>query len=192
MTTAAESELFTISDPEPPDPVLAEAEALQPHVIVLFGATGDLARRKLLPGLLRLSQSGLLPEYRIIGTSLEEMDEVEFHEFALKACREFAHQDVVEDHWPEFQPRLHYVSQAHGPTALSGAVARAESGLNGRTRRLHYLSIPPSAAHAVVTTLGEADLVERSRIIMEKPFGTDRRPDPGHFADICAALRADG
>ena len=173
MTTAAESELFTISDPELPDPVLAEAEALQPHVIVLFGATGDLARRKLLPGLLRLSQSGLLPEYRIIGTSLEEMDEAEFHEFALKACREFARQDIVEDHWPEFQPRLHYVSQAHGPTALSEAVARAESGLNGQTRRLHYLSIPPSAAHAVVTTLGEADLVERSRIIMEKPFGTN-------------------
>ncbi len=52
-------------------------------------------------------------------------------------------------------------------------MAQAEAKLSGEARRLHYLSIPPSAAHAVVTTLGQADLVERSRIIMEKPFGTD-------------------
>jgi glucose-6-phosphate 1-dehydrogenase len=173
MSTAAESELFTTTDPELPDPVLAGAEALQPHVIVLFGATGDLARRKLLPGLLRLSDSGLLPEYQVVATSLEEMTEPDFHEFALKACREFARQDIVDEHWPYFQARLHFVSQAHGPEALSRAVGRAEASLDGETRRLHYLSIPPSAARAVVTTLGEADLVERSRIIMEKPFGTN-------------------
>ena len=115
MSNAVETQLFVTRDPELPDPVLAEAEALQPHVIVLFGATGDLARRKLLPGLLRLSQSGLLPEYRIIGTSLEELDEPDFHRFALGACREFARHDIVENHWAEFQSRLHYVSQAHGP-----------------------------------------------------------------------------
>jgi glucose-6-phosphate 1-dehydrogenase len=173
MTTSAESELFTTTDPELPDPVLSGSDALQPHVIVLFGATGDLARRKLLPGLLRLSQSGLLPEYRVVGTSLEEMDEDEFHEFALKACREFARHDIVEEHWAHFQQRLHYVSTTHGPTALAEAVAGAEAELGGETRRLHYLSIPPSAANAVVATLAEAGLVERSRIIMEKPFGTD-------------------
>jgi glucose-6-phosphate 1-dehydrogenase len=173
MSSVAETDLFTTSDPPLEDPVLHDAEALLPHVIVLFGATGDLSRRKLLPGLLRLSQSGLLPEYRIIGTSLEEMDESAFHQFALQACREFARQDIVEAHWPTFQDRLHYVSQVHGPEALSAAVAGAEARLSGQTRRLHYLSIPPSAAHAVVTTLGQADLVERSRIIMEKPFGTN-------------------
>jgi glucose-6-phosphate 1-dehydrogenase len=173
MSSVAETDLFTTSDPAVPDPVLSNPEALQPHVIVLFGATGDLSRRKLLPGLLRLSYSGLLPEYRVVGTSLEELDDVQFHEFALTACRQFARQDIVDDHWPVFQARLHYVSQAHGPDALSAAVARAEAELSGETRRLHYLSIPPSAAHAVVTTLGDADLVERSRIIMEKPFGTN-------------------
>ncbi|MDQ3351522.1 MAG: glucose-6-phosphate dehydrogenase, partial [Actinomycetota bacterium] len=47
---------------------------LDPHVIVLFGATGDLARRKLLPGLLHLARAGLLPECRIIGTSLDDLD----------------------------------------------------------------------------------------------------------------------
>ena len=159
MSSVAETDLFTTSDPPVPDPVLSDPEALQPHVIVLFGATGDLSRRKLLPGLLRLSYSGLLPEYRVVGTSLEELDDVQFHEFALAACRQFARQDIVDDHWPVFQTRLHYVSQAHGPDALSAAVTRAEAELSGETRRLHYLSIPPSAAHAVVTTLGDADLV---------------------------------
>ena len=174
MSTAAESELFTTTDPELPDPVLAEADALQPHVIVLFGATGDLARRKLLPGLLRLSQSGLLPEYRIIGTSLEEMDEPEFHEFALKACREFARQDIVEDHWPEFQDRLHYVTQAHGPDALSEAVARAEARLERRGPSTPLPEHPPvGGPRRGHRPWAEADLVERSRIIMEKPFGTN-------------------
>ena len=84
-------------------------------MIVLFGATGDLARRKLLPGLLRLSQAGLLPECRIVGTSLEELDEAEFREFALAACQEFARRDIVEDHWAAFRSRLHYVSQDRGP-----------------------------------------------------------------------------
>jgi len=56
-----------VDDLFPPTPTLL------PHVIVLFGATGDLAARKLLPGLLHLSQSGLLPDFRIVGTSLSEL-----------------------------------------------------------------------------------------------------------------------
>ncbi len=173
MSTVADTDLFTTTDPEVPDPVLTQAEDLHPHVIVLFGATGDLARRKLLPGLLRLSWSGLIPEYQIVGTSLEEHSTEEFHDLALAACREFARADIVEEHWDDFASRLHYVSQAGGPAALAEAVGRAEQLLNGESRRLHYLSIPPSAAHAVVNTLGKAGLVERSRIIMEKPFGTN-------------------
>ena len=60
-----------------------------------------------------------------------------------------------------------------GPGALKAAVDKAEHRLNGESRRLHYLSVPPSAALSAVRMLGEADLVERSRIVMEKPFGTD-------------------
>ena len=65
MTTFADTTTGPSSGRATPDPAL-----VHPHVIVLFGATGDLARRKLLPGLLRLSYSGLLPEYQIVGTSL--------------------------------------------------------------------------------------------------------------------------
>jgi glucose-6-phosphate 1-dehydrogenase len=147
--------------------------SLHPHVIVLFGATGDLARRKLLPGLLRLSHAGLLPECHIIGTSLEELDDDAFRHFARQACEEFARTDIVTNRWDDFAPGLKYVPQATGAAGLAEAVSRSENVLGKDHRRLHYLSTPPSAAHAVVRTLGEANLVERSRIIMEKPFGTD-------------------
>jgi glucose-6-phosphate 1-dehydrogenase len=60
-----------------------------------------------------------------------------------------------------------------GPEALRAAVQRAEQSIEGEARRLHYLSVPPNAALNAVRMLGAADLVPRSRIIMEKPFGTD-------------------
>src|ERR1700761_7338085 len=63
---------------------------LSPHTIVLFGATGDLAKRKLLPGMLRLFAAGLLPNFRIIGTSLDQIDSTEFRARARRACEQFA------------------------------------------------------------------------------------------------------
>ena len=65
-------------------------ERIDPHVIVLFGATGDLARRKLLPGMAHLVLSELAPDIRIVGTSLEEMGDVEFREFARGRSRSSA------------------------------------------------------------------------------------------------------
>src|SRR5271154_5785325 len=63
--------------------------SMDPHVIVLFGAAGDLSRRKLLPGLYRLNQHNRLPEFRIIGTSIDELDDDAFRRFARDACDEF-------------------------------------------------------------------------------------------------------
>jgi Glucose-6-phosphate dehydrogenase, NAD binding domain len=68
-----------------------------PHVLVLFGATGDLAKRKLLPGLLHLLQAGLLPDCQIVGTSLDALDDEGFRCFARGACAQFARDDVPED-----------------------------------------------------------------------------------------------
>jgi glucose-6-phosphate 1-dehydrogenase len=146
---------------------------LKPHVIVLFGATGDLARRKLLPGLLRLVKAGLVPEVRIVGTSLDDIDDESFRVMARRACEKFISREIGEDEWAEFDGLLTFVAQDRGPAALAEAVGAAEKALGGDTRRLHYLSVPPGAALAVVQTLAEAGLVERSRIIMEKPFGVD-------------------
>jgi glucose-6-phosphate 1-dehydrogenase len=144
-----------------------------PHVIVLFGATGDLARRKLLPGLFHLAQAGLLPEeFRIIGTSLDDLSENDFRDTVARgALREFCRLEFGDDEWTKFSRRLSYVPSR--ADALAEAVQKAEQDMGQEARRLHYLSVPPAAAGAIVRTLGEAHLAERARVIMEKPFGVD-------------------
>jgi glucose-6-phosphate 1-dehydrogenase len=157
----------------PTDASPSEVPALPPHVVVLFGATGHLARRKLLPGILHLARAGLLPECRVVGTSLEDLDEQHFRDLALEACRKYARQEVTDAEWAEFSKALTYVAHDRGPEGLAECVARAESEMPGTARRLHYLSIPPGAAAAVIELLASAGLVERARVVMEKPFGTD-------------------
>jgi glucose-6-phosphate 1-dehydrogenase len=147
--------------------------AIPPHVVTLFGATGDLARRKLLPGLALLSESSLAPELRIVGTSLDGLDEQLFRDFARDAIREFGSGRVGHDQIDAFVGKLRFVPQAAGAGNLAGAVAAAEAELGPGARRLHYLSVPPRAALEVTEMLREAGLVERARVIMEKPFGSD-------------------
>ncbi|MEN9891927.1 MAG: glucose-6-phosphate dehydrogenase [Pseudomonadota bacterium] len=144
-----------------------------PQVVVLFGATGDLSRRKLLPGLYHLASAGFLPDCRIIGVSLDELDLPAFRALARQALADFASRPVLDDDWERFAARLDYVPLSGGAPALRHAVDTAEAALGEESRRLHYLSVPPSAALPAVRLLGEAGLVERSRIVMEKPFGTD-------------------
>ena len=158
---------------EPTDIEPALVSPLKPHVIVLFGAAGDLSRRKLIPGLLHLSQTGLLPECRIVATSLENYDDDGFRNFAREACTEFSIHPFSDRQWTKFARRLRYVQQGLGPDGLGATVKAAEAEIGDEPRRLHYLSVPPNAARSVVQTLADAGLIERSRIIMEKPFGTD-------------------
>lgn len=146
---------------------------IDPHVVVLFGATGDLAHRKLLPGMYRLQKAGLLPDFRIVGTSLDELDNKGFRDMARKACEEFARGGVAKDGWNQFVERLSFVPSSQGADGLRKAVEAASEALVGEPRYLHYLSIPPAAAGTVVHTLDKAGLVKNARIIMEKPFGTD-------------------
>ncbi len=147
--------------------------ALRPHVMVLFGATGDLARRKLLPGLFHLARAGLLPECRILATSLDELDDLGFRKLARAAIDDSATSPVPEDTWAEFSARLSFVRQVEGPEALADAVDQLERSLGDNVARLLYLSVPPSAAGEVLDLLHRSGLAERARIIMEKPFGTD-------------------
>ncbi|MGB3481497.1 MAG: glucose-6-phosphate dehydrogenase [Mycobacterium sp.] len=148
-------------------------DALAPHVIVLFGATGDLAKRKLLPGMAYLVKSALAPKIRVVGTSLEDFTDEEFRALAREAIEDFGSHQLTEDEWATFASQVSYVPQGAGPEALAAAVASAESELGPDVQRLHYLSVPPKAARAVITMLRDANLVERSRVVMEKPFGTD-------------------
>jgi len=142
--------------------------------VVLFGATGDLAKRKLLPGLLHLHQAELLEDLRVVGTSLENMTIDEFRDLAKKACKEFSTRATDDESLNDFIKRIDYVPQTAGASALGKKVKKHEKEMHGdKVRRLHYLSVPPKAALEVVQMLHDADLVERSRIVMEKPFGTD-------------------
>src|SRR5215510_7133183 len=144
-----------------------------PQVVVLVGATGDLSQRKLLPGLFYLSRAGFIPACRIIGVSLDDLDPDDFRALARKALSQHATRTVHEVDWVAFADTLDYVPLSAGAGSLGAAVAKAEKALGVETCRLHYLSVPPNAALSAVRLLREADLVERSRVVMEKPFGTD-------------------
>src|SRR5205085_11904791 len=77
-----------------------------PITVVLIGATGDLSKRKLLPGLLHLFQTGLLRDLQVVGTSLDHHDRDSFLEFARAAVDEFAGYEVREEDWKDFEKRL--------------------------------------------------------------------------------------
>lgn len=145
----------------------------QPQTVVLFGATGDLARRKLIPGLFHLVTNNLIPNFRVVGVSLDDISREEFVEFVIAAVREFYHRELPGVDWEPMYELIDYVPTSAGPTALAAAVARAESHFDEPGERLHYLSVPPSAALAAISMIDEANLVERSKVIMEKPFGVD-------------------
>jgi glucose-6-phosphate 1-dehydrogenase len=158
-----------------------------PHVIVLFGATGDLARRKLLPGLHHLFRAGLLPEqFRIIGSAPPEfaLSDEAFRERAEAACHEFGN-CKPDDSWDSFAARLSFgAASPEDPSGLVSAVEAAEKAIsahighrkngNGQIGRLFHLAVPPSAFSAVVKMLGTSGLAnDTARVIIEKPFGTD-------------------
>ncbi|MEU4606967.1 glucose-6-phosphate dehydrogenase [Kribbella sp. NPDC023972] len=154
-------------------PSRRDQEPLAPHVIVLFGATGDLAKRKLLPGLAYLQLSRFAPDVRIIGMATEQLTSDEFRARAREAVETFGTHRMSDQELTQFAERLEYVPVTAGPEALAAAVKEAEALLGPDTCRLHYLSVPPKAAQAVIAMLRDADLVERARVVMEKPFGDD-------------------
>lgn len=147
-----------------------------PHVIVLFGATGDLAKRKLLPGLFHLYRAGLMPSrFRIIGTSPDPWTGAQFRDHVRESLQQFGRHELSDDSWAGFRVTLDYVtSTGDDGSSLVAAVAAAKVELGDGTRTLHYLSVPPFAFESVVGMLGSTQLaVEPSRVIIEKPFGHD-------------------
>ena len=147
------------------------------HVIVLFGATGDLARRKLLPGLFHLAKSGLLPHgYRIVGSAPTQsaMTDEQFRKHAKSAVAQFGLSKPTGAAWQAFESKLHFgAADPDDPKPLVAAVRVAEEEIGGSPGRLFHLAVPPSAFGSVVDMLGQSKLAERSRVIIEKPFGTD-------------------
>lgn len=156
--------------------VTSDGESLPPHVFVLFGATGDLAKRKLFPGLYRLAAAKRLPDdYAVIGSGRHSpgTDE-EFRQATRKALETFVDDldDAVAD---DLLGRLTFTtSDADDGADLAHAVDSAFSDLGDGARKLVYLSVPPAAMEPMIGMLGREGIVdEDAHIVTEKPFGTD-------------------
>ncbi|MGB9182642.1 MAG: glucose-6-phosphate dehydrogenase [Solirubrobacteraceae bacterium] len=145
------------------------------RVLVLFGASGDLAARKLFPGFFRLYREGLMPEeFRIIGSGRHSPgSDDEFRTQVRKALEEHGECDPDKG-WDEFASRLSFVtSSAEDGTDLAQAVADAEAAIDASGERLVYLSVPPRATREMVRMLGRTGLAENCSLVVEKPFGHD-------------------
>jgi glucose-6-phosphate 1-dehydrogenase len=159
------------------DPRAALPAVPQDHVLILFGATGDLAKRKLLPGLFHLAVAGMMPQrYRIVGSGHPDgaLDTEGFRSHVRDALKEFGSHELSDEHWEPFSECLSFASaSAEHPDALLKAVGKAERDLGTDVRRLIYLAVPPRAFAPMVQMLGASGLTERARLIIEKPFGSD-------------------
>jgi glucose-6-phosphate 1-dehydrogenase len=154
-----------------------EYETPDNHVIVIFGVTGDLARRKIIPGLFDLAKEGLLPErYRIIGGSRpgSAMTNEEFRIYAKDAVNAHSSLKTEGDHWNAFEQSLSFAAAELDNTGpLEKAIDVAEAEIGGDVRRLYHLAVPPAAVLGLIRMFGASGLNKNARVICEKPFGTD-------------------
>ena len=145
---------------------------------MLFGATGDLTKRKLLPAFWHLWSDGHLPKgFALVGYARSRMTDEEFREYAFDNIKQFSDEPPVGDAWDAFVPRLSY---RRGGFADEGALSGlrehlekvdAEFGTEGR--RFFDAAVPPDVYGDIVRRIGEAGLQENAKIVLEKPFGRD-------------------
>jgi glucose-6-phosphate 1-dehydrogenase len=157
----------------------------QPFSLVIFGASGDLARRKLIPALWSLYAARTLPEpFAIIGTARTEMSDDEFRTRMRDAVREFARVQPPSDTvWERFASALTYVAGDPTDPELYRRVGETLVDLERRRglapNRLFYGATPPSLYHAIIRHLGDSGLAREqggwTRIVIEKPFGHDAK-----------------
>ncbi|MDP8990726.1 MAG: glucose-6-phosphate dehydrogenase [Acidobacteriota bacterium] len=147
--------------------------------IVIFGANGDLTKRKLIPSLYRLAYERRLPAtVSIIGTSRTGMSDDEFRSKMHDAVKEFLEDSPFdEEQWTGFAKSLHYIAGDLGDPALYSAIKNKLTEL-GRANVLYYLATQPSyygevAERIGATGLGRSDANGWQRIVIEKPFGHD-------------------
>jgi glucose-6-phosphate 1-dehydrogenase len=144
------------------------------QVIVLFGATGDLAKRKLLPGMFHLAQGGLMPErFRIIGAARKGIGDEEFQALAREAIDGSGRDSAADGALDDFVGALRFAAVGDGFEPLVEAIEQARQELDDDAELLFYLSLPPQAAEGTVEEIGAHGLGEGARVITEKPFGTD-------------------
>ncbi len=156
----------------------------QPATIVIFGATGDLTARKILPALYNLRRVGLLPpESSIVAFARRPLRDDTYRDTVAEALRKHSRTAVEEAHWRDFASSIEYHQGEFGDARAYRALAErleatdAERGTRGN--RLFYLATPPSSYPQIVANLGKVGLSRQgrgagwSRIVIEKPFGVD-------------------
>ena len=137
-------------------------------VLVIFGITGDLARKMTFRSLYRLERRKLL-DCPIVGVALDDWSEATLHDHARSSI-ETAGETIDEDVFARFAQRLSMVSGDFGDPSTYEKVARA---IKGKHTPVFYLEIPPSLFGMVVEGLAHANLTNHARVVVEKPFGHD-------------------
>jgi glucose-6-phosphate 1-dehydrogenase len=155
--------------------------AQTPLVFVIFGATGDLAQRKLLPALYNLALRGLLPaQFAMIGFGRTELSNEAFRRFAHEAVASHSRTDLDERMWEPFAQLLHY---EHGSFddeesfhRLAERLEKIDEGHGTEGNRVYYFSTPASFFPVILDQMGKAGLNQPpgfARVVIEKPFGRD-------------------
>jgi glucose-6-phosphate 1-dehydrogenase len=158
---------------------LTARRAPDPCVLVIFGASGDLTQRKLMPALYSLAFRRLLPEhFAVVGVSRTEMTTEEFREQMRQAVEEHSRDEFRTDVWETLAEGLHYVSasfaEPDGPEPLVAALNELDEIRGTRGNRVYYLAVPPGAFDDIVTAIGRSRSTGGwTRLIVEKPFGHD-------------------
>lgn len=148
--------------------------------LIIFGASGDLTQRKLIPSLFNLCRKNRMPRtFRIIGYGGTAFTDEQFREHLLSGAKQFANFKFGADEWKDFAARLYYHSGHYKDPAdfekLAGYLSKLEGG---PANRLYYMALPPNLFPNVIDLLGKTGQVQEEggtwrRVVLEKPFGTD-------------------
>jgi glucose-6-phosphate 1-dehydrogenase len=164
---------------------LSKHRGAPPTVVVIFGASGDLTARKLLPAVYNLSHDNLLPaDFHLVGFGRKVMADGEFRAAAAAAVKEFSRREPEPEVWARVAARTAYVAGGYDEPAayqrLAAQLAELERQLGRDLQRIFYVSTPPSVFAAIIEQLGACGLAAvhrdtplHSKVIIEKPFGKD-------------------
>lgn len=153
-------------------------ERPDPQTIVIFGASGDLTRRKAMPALYNLYREGLLPrDFAIVGFARSAMTKEEFRAFVKEGVAKYSRAGISDRHWKPFAEHLNYFTGNYDDAAAWADFRKyldeVDATYKTEGRRIFYCATPPSVFPIVAARLGEAALNDNSRIVIEKPFGYD-------------------
>jgi len=148
---------------------------LGPTIFVLFGATGDLAKRLVLPAFYRLALDGLLPrEWLLVGNGRGNVTHEDFRRHVCDVLTEFGPRPDKEA-WDAFSQRVLFAGggfTSDSPGSLLDVLAQGRESVGGDPQLVHYLALPPVAFGETTKALGQHGLAQNARVVYEKPFGT--------------------